>query len=175
MQLHQYVTMIVVSRLFLSSVRLLTYLVPLDITYQFAQSYGKTPSLCREDSLFRDLYDMCRACIADNTDRSKGTVRDYIQPELEEFIDYCDGREGSTSKAEVSSSVATVTGSQGPETSIVLVTAVRTLRVTASGGSCEPCNVITITDANDKIFKITMGPQSVTGSLASKSNPRSAG
>jgi len=156
--------------------RLLTYLAPLDDAYRIAQSYGKTSDLCWEGRSFKVLYQQCLACIADNTNRSKGTVRDYIQPELEDFINYCEKREVTALTTVYSTRVTTVTGSQGPVTStVVMGEVIRMGGETSSFAGCESCSVITMTDANDKTFKITMGPQSVTDSLASMSNPRSAG
>ncbi|KAH7235306.1 hypothetical protein BKA59DRAFT_405263 [Fusarium tricinctum] len=92
-----------------------------DDAYRIAQSYGKTSDLCWEGRSFKVLYQQCLACIADNTNRSKGTVRDYIQPELEDFINYCEKREVTALTTVYSTRVTTVTGSQGPVTSTVVM------------------------------------------------------
>ncbi|KAL2670784.1 hypothetical protein Neosp_014586 [[Neocosmospora] mangrovei] len=60
---------------------------PKDLTGVFyARLAGQTEELC-EDDAFYDLYQTCANCIEDETDTDN--VREYVEPKLGRFVDYC--------------------------------------------------------------------------------------
>lgn len=68
----------------------------------FAQSTGKTDELCREGSSFRKSYNSCAACIVANAGATKDTIRDYVEPEFAQYLDFCNGRPAGPIKSTVS-------------------------------------------------------------------------
>ncbi|KAI8713315.1 hypothetical protein NCS52_01275400 [Fusarium sp. LHS14.1] len=54
--------------------------------YQYARLAGRTEELC-EDDAFYDLYQTCANCIEDETHTDN--VREYVEPKLGRFVDYC--------------------------------------------------------------------------------------
>ncbi|KAG5661816.1 hypothetical protein KAF25_004055 [Fusarium avenaceum] len=121
--------------------------------YMIGQSMGKTGKLCSKDSSFRQSYSKCRECIVENTDTSKDSAEDNLDPQFREFIDFCDGYDASSSSTDAA-------------TSIVLVTAVRTQSVaTTSSSSCKVCSTMTITGYDGKLVRATIDLEAVTRSF----------
>lgn len=59
-----------------------------DDAYIEAQSVGKTPDLCDQDSTFSTLVDQCTDCIKEATE-SGNASSDLVPPEFNQFINYC--------------------------------------------------------------------------------------
>ena len=109
-----------------------------DQAFTIAQSVGKTPGLCKEGSSFRKFFDICRQCIADNTEDAHKAEQDYVEPQFQPFIKYCD--EQSTSY--------TLTGT-------VWVTL-------TTPAPCEACIVTTALDYKSRPIVYTLGTQPAT-------------
>ncbi|PNP60675.1 hypothetical protein FNYG_14589 [Fusarium nygamai] len=54
--------------------------------YQYVRQMQRNEKLCAGDA-FYDLYSICVGCIEDNID--SGSPRDYVEPNLGRYIDYC--------------------------------------------------------------------------------------
>nr|CDP24763.1 Putative protein of unknown function [Podospora anserina S mat+] len=63
-----------------------------DSAYLEAQRVGRDPELCEPGSVFLDILDDCKVCIADNTDDTKyeEIERVYLEPNFRPWLDYCD-------------------------------------------------------------------------------------
>ncbi|RSM19009.1 hypothetical protein CDV31_002140 [Fusarium ambrosium] len=76
--------------------------------YQYARLFGRTEELC-EDNAFYDLYQTCADCIEDETDSEN--VREYVEPKLGRFVDYCAGFTSLTNWATMATASATLAAS----------------------------------------------------------------
>ncbi|KAG9497193.1 hypothetical protein J7337_011985 [Fusarium musae] len=54
--------------------------------YQYVRQMQRNEKLCAGDA-FHDLYSICVGCIEDNID--SGSPRDYVEPNLGRYVDYC--------------------------------------------------------------------------------------
>ncbi|KAF5580662.1 hypothetical protein FPANT_9259 [Fusarium pseudoanthophilum] len=54
--------------------------------YQYVRQMQRDEKLCAGDA-FYDLYSICVGCIEDNID--SGSPRDYVEPKLGRYVDYC--------------------------------------------------------------------------------------
>ncbi|KAF4957959.1 hypothetical protein FGADI_2788 [Fusarium gaditjirri] len=54
--------------------------------YEYARQMQQNEKLCAGEA-FYDLYSICVGCIEDNVD--SGSPRDYIEPNLGRYVDYC--------------------------------------------------------------------------------------
>ncbi|KAK4660955.1 hypothetical protein QC762_123540 [Podospora pseudocomata] len=63
-----------------------------DSAYLEAQRVGRDPDLCAPGSVFLDILDECKVCIAENTDDTKyeEIERVYLEPNFRPWLDYCD-------------------------------------------------------------------------------------
>lgn len=64
--------------------------IVVNAAYRIAQSVGKNPKLCSEESRFKTSYDLCLECLNDNTNDNSRTVQDYVSPQFGPFLEYCD-------------------------------------------------------------------------------------
>lgn len=117
---------------------------------------GKTAKLCSKDSSFRQSYSKCRECIVKNTDTSKDSAEDNLDPQFREFIDFCDKYDASASSTDAT-------------TGIVEATPVETQSVaTTSSSSCKVCSTMTITGYDGKLVRATIDLEAVTRSFTGK-------
>jgi hypothetical protein len=87
-----------------------------DGAYKIALSTGKSDRLCRKGSSFLGSYSICRTCISDNTEKSKKTVRDYVEPQFSQFVEYCDGKDTTSATTAASGPESQVTENPDVET-----------------------------------------------------------
>ncbi|KAJ4128935.1 hypothetical protein NW768_007460 [Fusarium equiseti] len=129
--------------------------------FRIAQSVGKSPSLCEQDSSFQKFYAICKECIGNNTEDTSKTEQDYVLPQFEQFIRYCE-EDYNTSVILVT---AIRTQSYEESTSIILVTSIRTQHATPTPGPCDGCIVTTALDYRSRPIVYTLGTQPATETL----------
>ncbi|KAJ4117207.1 hypothetical protein NW765_010623 [Fusarium oxysporum] len=54
--------------------------------YQYVRQMQRNEKLCADDA-FYDLYSSCLGCIEDNV--NSGSPREYVEPNLGRYVDYC--------------------------------------------------------------------------------------
>jgi hypothetical protein len=77
--------------------------------YLIAESVGKSDALCKDGSDFKNGYDECTKCITDNSDATKDTVRDYVKPEFDQYLDFCSSKNTSPTQSSMSAPASDVT------------------------------------------------------------------
>ncbi|RSL57199.1 hypothetical protein CEP54_008418 [Fusarium duplospermum] len=102
--------------------------------YQYARLFGRTEELC-QDNAFYDLYQTCADCIEDETDSEN--VREYVEPKLGRFVDYCASFTSLTNWATMATASAT------------LATASTTLATTAEDEQSSATEAATSDDSDD--------------------------
>ena len=132
---------------------------PIDGAFRIAQSVGKVPRLCEQDSSFQRFYGICKECIGNNTEYTSETEQDYVLPQFEQFVRYCE-EDYNTSIILVT---ATRTQSDGEPISIILVTS--TPDATTTPGPCDGCIVTTALDYRSRPIVYTLGTQLATETL----------
>ncbi|KAF5715425.1 hypothetical protein FMUND_6907 [Fusarium mundagurra] len=76
--------------------------------YQYVRQMQRNEKLCAGDA-FYDLYSICVGCIEDNID--SGSPRDYVEPNLGRYVDYCAQFTSLTKWASMGATPATSTTS----------------------------------------------------------------
>ncbi|KAM0200019.1 hypothetical protein ACHAQI_011881 [Fusarium lateritium] len=114
---------------------------------KIAQSMGRENDLCVKDSSLNRTYSLCLNCIVDNSDMSRDSAQEFLEPQFGQFIDYCNNYGASASSTNI-------------ETSIVLVTAVRSTRP-----SCKVCSTMTITGYDGQLVRATIDLEAITTSF----------
>lgn len=94
-----------------------------------AQSVGKSDALCEDDSVFRNTLTVCTTCIEKNEGTSKDTIRDNVEPEYVQWLDFCSGSEASTTATSATAPESAITGD--PDVS-------STSQIEISSGTVEP-------------------------------------
>lgn len=122
----------------------------IDQAFTIAQSVGKTAGLCKDGSSFQKFYAICKQCIADNIEDSQKTEEDYVEPQFQQFLNYCE---------EQSTSLASIT-----------LTATRLVTITTPA-PCEACVVTTALDYKSRPIVYTLGTQPATEVLKCKYIP----
>ncbi|KAH7131450.1 hypothetical protein B0J13DRAFT_562635 [Dactylonectria estremocensis] len=138
--------------------------------YKIAVSIGKNSALCARDSAFTKAYAACSSCIQENESDSEGSVRDYVEPEFAQFIEFCDDL--ATQQPGVSTTVKTVTNSAGPRTSVVVVTTIKSAE--ASTTPCTICVPLTYTDGTGVVATVMVKPDLQNLSRSQSSSPTSS-
>ncbi|KAH9235185.1 hypothetical protein K456DRAFT_1611986 [Colletotrichum gloeosporioides 23] len=59
--------------------------------YVEAQSVGKSPVICEQNSTFQTTYLKCKECIEQSAEDVKATQQMYLAPKFQEFLDFCTG------------------------------------------------------------------------------------
>ncbi|ELR04141.1 hypothetical protein VC83_02063 [Pseudogymnoascus destructans] len=54
------------------------------------QAIGKTPALCAAGSAFLNYVSACKQCVVNNGDATQKTLQDYVIPQYQQWIDFCD-------------------------------------------------------------------------------------
>ncbi|KAH6984656.1 hypothetical protein BKA56DRAFT_581370 [Ilyonectria sp. MPI-CAGE-AT-0026] len=136
-----------------------------DGAYKIALSQGKTPALCAPGSAFVASYMMCTSCVQDNSDSTKNLVRDLIEPEFQQFLDYCDSEDSTPTTTTINSdilasTVKTVVDSSGEaQTSVVIVTIITTDEVTSTTATpCSICTPLIYTDTVGTVHTVMVKP-----------------
>ncbi|KAH7246849.1 hypothetical protein B0J15DRAFT_597004 [Fusarium solani] len=109
-----------------------------EYAYQYARLAGRTEALCEDDG-FYDLYQTCANCIEDETDSDN--VREYVEPKLGRFVDYCASFTSLTNWATMATASAT------------LATASTTLATAAEDEQSSATEAASTNDADDSIFR----------------------
>ncbi|KAJ3457522.1 hypothetical protein MRS44_014663 [Fusarium solani] len=102
-----------------------------EYAYQYARLAGRTEALCEDDG-FYDLYQTCANCIEDETDSDN--VREYVEPKLGRFVDYCASFTSLTNWA-------------------TMATASATLATAAEDEQSSATEAASTNDADDSIFR----------------------
>ncbi|POR38058.1 Uncharacterized protein TPAR_01739 [Tolypocladium paradoxum] len=149
-----------------------------------AQSIGKTDELCKGGSSFREGYNACAKCILDNTGATKDTIRDYVEPEFAQYLDFCNGKRPRPTASSATGPDSAVTSlppvgtstqaqtSQTDFTPIGSTTSKRTTRSTAAKSTPSNPSVNTTTSAAEP--SSTTAPSSSNAATTTKSQPRSS-
>ncbi|VBB74006.1 Putative protein of unknown function [Podospora comata] len=126
-----------------------------DSAYLEAQRVGRDPDLCAPGSVFLDILDECKVCIADNTDDTKyeEIERVYLEPNFRPWLDYCDSLPGvpittTTSGEPQVTDTATVSTDTGlpPNTSTGFDDITTSTTTTSSEETSTPTSTPTSTD-----------------------------
>ncbi|KAF5680767.1 hypothetical protein FDENT_8328 [Fusarium denticulatum] len=134
-----------------------------DGAYKIAQSQGKTDALCKKGSLFQTAYNACRECISENTDSGKDAVKDYVEPQFEQFLDYCDGKNGTEATTEMATTSGAKTTADMAESEV-------TSPPSSAPERCDSCSVLTFTDFRSQVIKLTVDANKITASLRKDSS-----
>ncbi|KAF4513285.1 hypothetical protein G6O67_000574 [Ophiocordyceps sinensis] len=73
---------------------------------------GKRDELCNEGSSFRNSYNRCSKCITSNSHATKDVIREYVEPEFKQFIDWCSGHEAKSIKSTTAAAAESVVSAQ---------------------------------------------------------------
>ncbi|KAI9846848.1 MAG: hypothetical protein M1838_001123, partial [Thelocarpon superellum] len=75
-----------------------------------AESSGKTPALCDPQNAFTADVDGCKACIADHAGGKSTSFADSVQPDLQQFLDFCSGSDLAATVSSASPAQSEVSG-----------------------------------------------------------------
>ncbi|KAI9840370.1 MAG: hypothetical protein M1837_001671 [Sclerophora amabilis] len=103
-----------------------------------AESTGKSPELCEPDSVFTAAVEGCQECITRFASRRSAAYRDSVQPDFQQWLDYCSGSDvGSTapSSAEAQNEGDTATVTEPAEDAASAVTETGLVSLLTSDGS----------------------------------------
>jgi hypothetical protein len=79
-----------------------------------AERTGKTPRLCQSDSPFQNYLQGCNLCVESHGDPSGTSLKSYVAPQFQQFIDFCSG---SPALADTTSSPGAASQIAGPVSS----------------------------------------------------------
>ncbi|RSL43715.1 hypothetical protein CEP53_011579 [Fusarium sp. AF-6] len=134
--------------------------------YKIALSVGKSDKLCDSNGSFMKVYNACTSCIAENSDGTKTSLHDYVEPQFGQFISYCEGKED----------IKTTTG-PGPE--VEVTTTEEDVEPTTTIGGFEPLTTESLSTTTDCDGCITTALEDYRGStimivLGTKTVPTSS-
>ncbi|KAI9839215.1 MAG: hypothetical protein M1819_003208 [Sarea resinae] len=124
-----------------------------------AESSGKTPALCSPHSAFFSAVGSCRDCISLHAGSQSPIFQSIVQPDIQQFLDFCSGSEVSMNALSSTASLqpqSEISGSLTTGPSAVMASPARTEQSTTS-----------------KISASTASKMSTT-SISSTTNPTSA-
>ncbi|TEY65804.1 hypothetical protein BOTCAL_0136g00260 [Botryotinia calthae] len=108
---------------------------------------GRTPELCLSTSPFVSYYDSCTACVKANSADSAAAIKEYLEPQFGQFIQYCASLNGSSiASSTVESTTFETTLSVASSLLSSLPNFTTTLLSSASAHSGAPYTTITATN-----------------------------
>ncbi|RSL77824.1 hypothetical protein CEP51_008735 [Fusarium floridanum] len=139
--------------------------------YKIALSVGKSDKLCDSNGSFMKVYNACISCIEENSDSTKTSLHDYVEPQFGQFISYCEGEddtEPTTTFADPEVVVVTTEEDVEPTTTIGGFEPLTTenSQIPSATTDCDGCITTALEDYRGSTIMIVLGTKTVpTSSL----------